>query len=29
MRRGDGRWMVASVSGGQMFVPGWPPSLGV
>lgn len=25
---GDG-WLVASVSGGQMFVPGWPPSLEV
>jgi hypothetical protein len=28
MRCSDGRWMVASVSGGQMFVPGWPPSPG-
>lgn len=28
MRHREGRWMVASVSGGQMFVPGWPPSPG-
>ena len=27
MRHTEGRWVVASVSGGQMFVPGWPPSL--
>jgi hypothetical protein len=29
MRHTPEGWMVASVSGGQMFVPGWPPSLEV
>jgi hypothetical protein len=26
MHHRDGRWTVASVSGGQMFAPGWPPT---
>jgi hypothetical protein len=29
LRHTDEGWMVASVSGDQMFVPGWPPSLEV
>ena len=29
LRHTDEGWLVASVSGGQMFVPGWPPSLEV
>lgn len=29
LRHTDDGWRVASVSGGQMFVPGWPPSLEV
>ena len=24
----DGQWMVASINGDQLFLPGWPPSLG-
>ena len=29
MRHGEDGWKVAGVSGDQMFVPGWPPSLEV
>jgi len=29
LRHTDKGWVVASVSGGQMFAPGWPPSLEV
>ena len=29
MRHTDQGWMLASVNGDQMFVPGWPPSLEV
>lgn len=29
MRHSDGDWLLAGVNGDQLFVPGWPPSLGV